>query len=137
VRLSPVVLLLGPSGAGKSTLRSWLAEDLRLLDLELDAFETGGGDGVDRAGLRAPWDALYKGHDPEPLGLEMRRRAAAARTGAHWDRNAWSNAAFESSEYFPFKLWTFGQRGRVLRQVLVEKVASRIMARSPLGKPNP
>ena len=177
---APVILLLGPSGSGKSTLRKWLAEDLRLVDVELDGFEDG-VDGVDRAGLRAQWDSLYERHDAAPLAKEMRARAAvsklegavlslpslvvlpratiaaaeklgvftfvlmgrreecrgaflerqksrgaAALDVAHWERHATTFEAFDQQELLAYRLWTFGQRGRVQRQVLIESVKDRI-----------
>lgn len=78
MKLAPIVLLLGPSGTGKSRLREWIRDDLGFIEHELDTFEAGGPNGVDRAGLRAQWDRLLLQGDADPLAREMRSRAAAA-----------------------------------------------------------
>ena len=72
----PIIFLLGPSGAGKSTLAAWLADDDNLLHIEIDQFPA---DGIDAAGLRAPWNAFYLNGQPRALADEIRARMSQAR----------------------------------------------------------
>lgn len=73
----PIIFLVGPSGSGKTELGSWLAEDLKMLHLEIDRWPD--GDGIDLEGLRPAWEAFLGNGQAATLAEVIRTRVAHAR----------------------------------------------------------